>query len=529
MRPWFWRVLLACALAVPFLWRLDAEEYHGDESHWISSGQHAFYLLTSGQARSADWKEQFYLSSQPQIGKLLIGAALAIAGTRGPVEIYDYDWQLRLEENRAAGRVPPERDILAARVPGAIAGWVGCLLLWAIATALGQPAAGAAAAVLLASHPLWLANARRAGLDTTALTLGLLSTWAVVKALNELNALRLYRRRSIPAPNGAGKRAAGEHPAPEHDAGELSGRRARATTILWWLAAGATLGAAAGAKYVALLTAPPAAALTIAAARQRDLRRFIVPAGAVAAATAALVFFVTNPALFDAPLDRLRSSVEFFAVQAGHMRRMQPLFSSPLLVAAEIFDRVVWPTAYPPIVDITLPEPLRPGSYGAPVVAAGTGVFLVLFVGGTVRGAALAWAAAIWLVVVYLLLALSIPIWWERWHLPLVPPLCLTAGIGYAAARDAAGRRGGRPSLASWAPAAAQYVAALAILPSYLGNGFGALLLTPAGAAAHLAGFVIYLAALVSHARRHWAGDPTRALSTTRSSAWNSGTAPIGR
>jgi hypothetical protein len=86
--------------------------------------------------------------------------------------------------------------------------------------------------------------------------------------------------------------------------------------------------------------------------------------------------------------------------------------------------------------------------------------------------------AAAWTALVYLALVWSVPIWWERWHLPLVLPLCLLAGLGLAALA------GGRARVAL-VPAAAQYVAALAMGPSYLGNGFGALLGTPAGVAAH--------------------------------------------
>ena len=48
--------------------------------------------------------------------------------------------------------------------------------------------------------------------------------------------------------------------------------------------------------------------------------------------------------------------------------------------------------------------------------------------------------------------------------------------------------------------AGAQYVAALAMGPSYLGKGFDALLAAPWGAPLHLAALALTLAALVSHA-----------------------------
>ncbi|MGH2366835.1 MAG: hypothetical protein ACRDI2_01435, partial [Chloroflexota bacterium] len=47
--------------------------------------------------------------------------------------------------------------------------------------------------------------------------------------------------------------------------------------------------------------------------------------------------------------------------------------------------------------------------------------------------------------------------------------------------------------------AATQYVSALAMGPSYLGRGFGALIGTPIGAAAHLGALALALAILVVH------------------------------
>ena len=199
------RLLLALALAIPFFWRLDAEEFHGDESHWLTSGRQAFYLLTSGRLWDAQWREEFYFYSQPQVGKLAIGAALAAAGSYGPQAIYDYDWQRRPHENRAAGRVPGPELIVPGRVPGALAGWIGCLALWGLAARLGSPAAGWGAALLLASHPLWLANSRRAGLDSIALYLGLLAAYAAVRALDATSAPTLALERAAgakPPPRG---------------------------------------------------------------------------------------------------------------------------------------------------------------------------------------------------------------------------------------------------------------------------------------------------------------------------------------
>src|SRR5262249_59325394 len=104
--------------------------------------------------------------------------------------------------------------VLAGRTAGALAGWVACLALWALGAALGAPLAGAAGALLLASQPLWLANARRAGLDAPALALGLLAALAVVLALRRWGPDREPRGGR----GGAPRAAAGGRLAPRRGA-----------------------------------------------------------------------------------------------------------------------------------------------------------------------------------------------------------------------------------------------------------------------------------------------------------------------
>lgn len=496
------RLVVALVLAVPFFWRLGDEEFHGDESHWISSGQEAFALITTGRLNDPLWREQFYLYSQPQLGKLLIGAALAVAGQYGPTPIYDYDWQLRPEVNRATGRVPPAAAVRAGRVPGALAGWVSCLLLWAIGAQASQPRAGLLAALLLASHPLWLANARRAGLDATALCLGLTGTWAALQAVSP-------RERPVQSRPRRG--------------GDRSWR--------WWLLAGLGFGLGLAGKYTALLMLPPAALAALVQLLWLSQRWRVLAGASLALATGAAVFYLSNPALYPAPLEGVRASIDFLATQARDMRHASPVFRSLPLVAAEIFDRTIWPTGFPAIVDHTLPEPLRPGSYGTPIVALGAAVALVVLLTRGRRAPHLITTGALWVAAVYVALTLSIPIWWERWHLPLVPALCLLGGCGLAEL-DRLLQQGGTSSTAApsagWRKdlryrvliaglpagsllALAQYAAALALEPSFLGKGFGALLGTPAGALAHLGTLALMLAALVSHWLHQRCGRQRRA------------------
>jgi 4-amino-4-deoxy-L-arabinose transferase-like glycosyltransferase len=511
VRLFAWRVLFALALALPFFWRLDVEEFHGDEAHWISSGRQALHLVSSGQLSHPVWQQEFYFYSQPQIGKVIIGAAQALGGLRGSTPIYDYDWQRTPSENQALGRVPAPDAILLGRVPGALAGWLSCLLVWRLATDLRSPQTGRIAALLLASHPLWLANSRRAGLDTLALMFGLLASWAALQALRSYP----WRERSpdrFALFHAAGTLQTRTHASQEspirrqqdhrqvrryaHAAGCVLHHAFRLLPSGYWVVSGIFLGLAAGTKYVGLLTAllAPCAMLFYS----RRPRRAVTSAagGTVALLFGTVVFLGLNPALYSDPLYQLRTSISFLVMQADGMRAAVPEFSSAAWVALQIVDRVIWPVGYPPIVDMTLPEPLSPGNYGTPVVALGIGISLVRLL----RWDRAVYITSSWTALVFVLLSFSIPTWWERWHLPLVPPLVLLAAWGLATLPSVQRVRGEHHIVIAlgMAGASAQYVAALAMLPSYLGRGFGALVTSPIGAAAHLAALAAILIALVS-------------------------------
>ena len=95
----------------------------------------------------------------------------------------------------------------------------------------------------------------------------------------------------------------------------------------------------------------------------------------------------------------------------------------------------------------------------------------------------------------------SLPIWWERWHLGIVPATCVVAAVGWATVGRYAMIAGG----------VAQVVATIAIGPSYLNHGFWALLATPVGAGLHaVAVGVIIIVALTA------AGVPERLRARVR-------------
>ena len=447
--------VIGIILAFPYFSALGAEEFHGDETHWTTSSQEAFRLVRSGELFDAEWTDEFYFRTQPQVGKWLIGATLAVFGLTSHRsfdddglavrQVREYDWQSSPEVNADAGNVPDSRTIAVGRIPGALAGWLTSLMIWWAARRAGLGTAGLIAALLLSSHALWLAHSRRVGMDSMSLLFGLASGFLVI-----------------------------------------SGTRTRRT---WWMAWGGAglIGAfAIGTKYTGAYEML-VGVIPVAHALRRSvsgIRKRVFGGLALAGSVGAAVFVALNPSLYPNPVQGIHESIGFFETQSANMRATYPVFSSPFLVALEIVDRAIWWTGYPVVTDTTMPDTLRPGSYGTPIVAIAAAVAVLGLVardGWRPQYASTRWRVLVsvslgWFVVTFILLSASLPIWWERWHLPIIPPLCVLAGGGLALAGPRVGVL----------VALCQYLAALSIGPSYLNHGFESLITEPWSVAAHL-------------------------------------------
>ena len=459
-------IVIGFVLAFPYFFDLGAEEFHGDETHWTTSSQEAYRLVGFGELFDTEWTDEFYFRSQPQVGKLLIGVTLAAFGLTSDRKLDDegvplrqvreYDWQLSPQVNAVAGNVPEKLTLTVGRLPGALAGWLTALMIWWAARRAGLGTAGLVAAVLLSSHPLWLAHARRVGMDALSLMFGLSCGLLVIHG-------SLMRSRSW----------------------------------LTWVGAGLVGAFAVGTKYTGAYTAL-AGIVPLAYAFRRGPtgpRAMVIAGLPLAASVAATVFIALNPSLYPHPVRGIAESIEFFQTQSAHMRATYPVFSDPLLVALEIVDRAIWWTGYPEVTDTTMPHALRPGSYGTPIVAIAAAVALLGLVArdawrpryASTRWRILVTVALGWFATTFVFLAASLPIWWERWHLALIPPLCLLAGAGLALAGPRVGA----------VVAFCQYVAALSIGPSYLNHGFETLVTLPWSVGAHLIAVAVVVGRVV--------------------------------
>lgn len=216
-RPDRWtRLALPAALLIVAAFvqarRLDSTAQHVDEGWWLTSGKVSWDLLV--RHRRADhpvWTHfmSSWGSANPQLGKLLIGASLHRFAGLPPVPLVtadgrrelspeeiavaaaaqmgfrpDYDFHRSLEENRAAGRVPPARFLAAGRRGVFALSIVAGALFWWLARSLAGEATAAVALLFWLAHPAIADHSVRAMIDLPALAgmlLGLIGAVAVVR------------------------------------------------------------------------------------------------------------------------------------------------------------------------------------------------------------------------------------------------------------------------------------------------------------------------------------------------------------
>jgi len=419
----------------------DAPPFNPDEAAKLADARF-FSLAGRGAWRDPAWSEHFYARTNPAAGKLVFGAALALAGERpdgGLQGRFDALWRAPAELRREV----PDAALRAGRRASACFGALACAALALVAASLGGLGAGLAAALLLLGHAVFATVSRR------ALTDSLLLLWIALAPLVFAAALRALR--------GAWSGAPGRRP------GALLLRAVLAPALVVALAAGTKPnGALLGVAYALAL----AAAALLPAAGAGAARRLAAAAGvAAAASTLAFGLFVaSNPYLWDAPWARL---VEGGLAWRDWMVKQQLDPGGALHAAPEKVAFVAH--AVLRSGDLALVRAFGAAGRWLGLALLGLGVAaLALQIAGAARvaapalqiaraarGAAPAEAAvsvAAWAGVLAVGIASWIPIVRMQYALPVVLPACALQALGLAAAaRAAAGalrgaRRGAPPA-----------------------------------------------------------------------------------
>lgn len=151
-------------------------EFHRDEARWI---HRARFLGELRNPTGPYWEESELMLGQPPLGNYLMGLGLLLQGQDLQTNGY-YNFHYSQAWNQRHGNMPDEIDLAAARRTNSVIGALIAASVYLIASALLNPVAGVAAALLLVPHPLSIYLSSLAGSDALV---SLLVAWAALAAM----------------------------------------------------------------------------------------------------------------------------------------------------------------------------------------------------------------------------------------------------------------------------------------------------------------------------------------------------------
>lgn len=403
--------------------------FHGDESTLITMSRDYATLV-----QQHDLDAVLYDPAPPDpaaqdlrilngaVGKMAMGLAWDLAGLSVDDLNEPWLWGLDFEQNRALGHVPGDRLLHAARLSSALLSGLSVAFVYGIARiASGRRVAAWIASLIFATDPAVLLNGRRAMMEGSLLGFSALAVLAAVWLARE------QARAARPARLWAG-----------------------------YTALGVASGLAVASKHNAVIAvAAVFAALAleplIRRARLRRLMGDHLLRLAWAGALALAVFLLLNPAWWSDPLHMPRRVIDarqtmitdqaaYYGSYDGADERIAGLASRVFFDGPQYYEDPAW------------------ADYIAGQIAAYDGSWLagrgggplwgVLLVGAFVAGMVIgvdhviarrpeggpAWVVLVWAGLTALALLLTNPLDWQRYYLPLQPPVAVLAGTGAASA-----------------------------------------------------------------------------------------------
>jgi len=378
-------------------WALDRMSFHGDESAYLTMSIRATNLVLAGRWNDPQWHDNNLLGAEaPPVPLFLLGFGLRLFG------IQSGEWPFWLSPNPT---VPPPHVLLIGRLLISLTAYATLFVVYFLGKELKDAKTGLIGVLLFGLNPLWLISSRRAMTEAPAI---LFSTLAVLLLFTGIR------------------------------------KRSKKDLAL----CGMSLGLAINSKYNALflgLILVCYCCLWFAVNRRNpnsELRSVTYAAQCFASLVfpAVITTVAINPVLYPNPIVGFIDIAHFWMV-GGHTN----FFSSSLLDASigiwvlAVFHVLVFPC-------ITLLKGLWP-SYNLPGYLAGAGSITtattsLFFVTGatvllarTVRSAkssilSLRGFLLFWFVGEVILVAATTRIAFDRYFLPVLPPLILFAALG---------------------------------------------------------------------------------------------------
>lgn len=406
----------------------DRVPFHGDESTtiWMSRDYDTAILQRDSaalgyEAPARRTTDQHMRVITGNFSKLLMGAAWSGAGMQVEDINDQWVWGLDMGWNRQNGHVPSERLLTIARLTSAWLTALGAVLLLACTQLiarhyLGHPlaihGAGWGAVLLYTLNPAILLHGRRAMFDAGLLFGLLLVVWVALRLLLSPRTWRTY------------------------------------------LVAGLFTGLALTTKHTAAFTV----VLLYAALGMGHLFRREWPAIrnlALATVTALITIYALTPLWWSAPFDGPRAAIDerqkildeqvaFFGGYTNTTERLTALWDEALHIAPQYYEADYW-ASYSGVqaeIDDYQHSGLAGwrddiGIFALRLLTLAVGLWLVIRNWRTPTTRLL----LVWLVGILLITLVSVPLQWQRYYLPIQPPLIILMGLGLGALIESRGAR----------------------------------------------------------------------------------------
>jgi hypothetical protein len=419
--------MVALASGALYAGTLDSLPFHPDESSWIYMSRDFDSLIHLRMGNLVWWLGErpngdvgFRLLDAP-LAKYQIGLSRLVSG-HSAEPLVNWDWLHSWDTNIADGAMPPAALLRAARLSAVVTAALSLALFFVIASEVFGPVAATVATVLMAVHPLELLHIRRAMAESIAQ----LFTVATIAAILWL--IRVPRDKRVLA----------------------SGRSA---------AVGIAMGLAVAAKQNAIAIAPLAvmAAVAVAIGLPATIRLRLNAAASnatVLIASSVLTFFLLNPVLYSQPIHAGRMMISVRRSLAGSQAASRTVVESGTALPSTLmrlnaaYEQMFWSSpdtgesaTYPelaPHAEAYGQSPLTRVWNSMAVrllILALTAIGFAAVVAQITRArlSSFTWPLQVmilWLVAEAIFVLVFIPLDWQRYFLPLLPPVCLFAGRG---------------------------------------------------------------------------------------------------
>ena len=158
-------IIFLASIILPIFNKLDEEKFSGDENYYLYASSYFKLLFVDRNVHSERWKE-LAAYGHPQVGSYIVGLALTLTGhpdtSREAVIDYVTNNYWELYWNKDDWRTPPADILYTGRFVIGLFGVSSCLLLYYLGSKLFNVRTGAIASLLLAYNPVFLRHSRRA-------------------------------------------------------------------------------------------------------------------------------------------------------------------------------------------------------------------------------------------------------------------------------------------------------------------------------------------------------------------------------